>query len=57
MAEQPLPQSSDVVQAFRQVYLQIMQRAETALSEDTDSTVLARLSDEIGEYQELFSQV
>lgn len=57
MAEHQSFQSSDVVQAFRQVYMQIEQRTRTALSENTDSTVLARLSDEIGGYQELFSQV
>ena len=50
-------QTIDIVQAFRQVYIHIMQNTTAALSENTDSTVLARISDEINEYQNLFLQV
>ena len=41
MAEQHAVQTSDLVQAFRRVYTHIVQKVETALSENTDSTVLA----------------
>ncbi len=57
MAEQQPLQSSDITQAFRQVYTHIVQNVTLALSENTDSTVLARISDEIGEYHGLFLQV
>ena len=50
-------QNSDTLQAFRQVYMHIVQNVETVLSEATDSTVLARVSDEIDEYRALFLQV
>lgn len=57
MTEQQSLQANDIVQAFRQVYTHIVQRVETALSENTDSTVLARILDEINEYRNLVSQV
>ncbi|SRR6266568_8348785 len=41
MAEQQLPQSSDIIQAFWQVYTHIVHNVTLALSENTDSTVLA----------------
>jgi hypothetical protein len=56
MAEEQL-QSSDITQAFRQVYTHIVQNVTLSLSENTDSTVLARISDEINEYHSLFLQV
>lgn len=55
MADQQ-PQNSDIVQAFRQVYMHIVQNVENVLSE-ADSTVLARISGEIDEYRDLFLQV
>lgn len=58
MADQQLqPQNSDIVQAFRQVYMHIAQNVETILSETTDSTVLAHISSEIDEYRGLLLQV
>jgi ABC-type transport system involved in cytochrome bd biosynthesis fused ATPase/permease subunit len=57
MDDQQSFQNSDIVQAFRQVYMHIVQNVETELSEATDSTVLARISGEINEYQGLFLQV
>ena len=53
MAEQP----NDIIQAFRHVYMNIMQKVETDLTENTDSTVLARIWNEINEYRELLLQV
>lgn len=57
MAEQHPVQSTEIVQAFRQVYIHIVQNVEAALSHTTDSTVLAHISSEINEYQDLFAQV
>ena len=57
MAEQQAVSTHDIVQAFRHVYMNTMQKVETALSENTDSTVLARIRDEINEYRELLLQV
>jgi len=57
MAEQHPVQSTEIVQAFRQVYIHIVQNVEAALSHTTDSTVLACIGSEINEYQDLFAQV
>jgi len=57
MAEPQLPQSHEVIQAFRQIYVHIEQNVTAVLAENTDSTVFARISDEINEYQSLLSQV
>ena len=57
MAEEQSLQRSDITQAFRQVYTHIEQNVTLSLSENTDSTVLARISDEINEYHGLFLQV
>jgi hypothetical protein len=57
MAHQQSVQSNEVVQAFRHIYTHITQKIETLLSENSDSTILARILDEITEYRELFLQV
>jgi hypothetical protein len=57
MAEEQQVQNSDITQSFRQVYTHIVQNVTLSLSENTDSTVLARISDEINEYHGLFLQV
>jgi hypothetical protein len=57
MAEEQQVQDSDITQSFRQVYTHIVQNVTLSLSENTDSTVLARISDEINEYHGLFLQV
>ena len=57
MADQHQNSDLDIVQAFRQVYMHIVQNVENVLAEATDSTVLSRILDEIDEYQALFLQV
>jgi len=57
MASQTPSQTKDILQAFRQVYSQLVQKVKTALAETADSTVLGRIGDEIAGYQELLMQV
>lgn len=57
MAEEQQLHDNDITQAFWQVYTHIVQNVTLSLSENTDSTVLARISDEINEYHSLFLQV
>ena len=57
MADQHQNSDLDIVQAFRQVYMHIVQNVENVLAEATDSTVLSRILDEIDEYRALFLQV
>ena len=45
MADQHQNSDLDIVQAFRQVYMHIVQNVENVLSEATDSTVLSQISD------------
>jgi len=44
-------------QAFRSVYIQLLQNVESVLAETSDSSILARICDEIDEYQNQISQV
>ena len=57
MTDQHQNSDLDIVQAFHQVYMHIVQNVENVLSEATDSTVLSWISDEIDEYWVLFLQV
>jgi len=57
MASQSLSQTEDILQAFQQVYSQLMQKVERALAETADSTVLGCIRDEITGYQKLLMQV
>lgn len=57
MTEAVTSPEENLLQGFRFVYIQLVQNVETHLAEIADSAVLARIGDELQEYQNLLSQV